>query len=185
MPIMYQFVAFLFIDSSVFSFFAASRCEHKSCHKEYNIILAVVSVLIFTMTCGVAVWLLLSRQIMRWRKPSKSASVALVSPSWRVFTFSELRASTKNFSDGNKLGSDSRSGRTYRGVLADGSLVAIKRLNTGNFKWKGSFPSQNKNYQATSEQEFLAEIGRIARYRHPNLVVVRGCCFKHGQKYIV
>ena len=137
------------------------------------------------MTCGVAVWLLLSRQIKRWRKPSKSPSVALVSPSWRVFTFSELRASTKNFSDGNKLGSDSRSGRTYRGVLADGSLVAIKRLNTGNFKWKDGFRSQNKNYQATSEQEFLAEIGRIARYRHPNLVVVRGCCFKHGQKYIV
>ena len=27
-------------------------------------------------------------------------------------------------SDGNKLGSDSRSGRTYKGVLADGSLVA-------------------------------------------------------------
>lgn len=164
----------------------ASKCQHKSCHKEYNIILAVVSVVIFMTTCGVAVWLLLSRQTKRWRRSSSSASVALVPPCWRVFTFNELRVATKNFSDGNKLGGDSRSGRTYRGVLADGSLVAIKKLNTGNFKWKEDFLSQNKiNYQSLNEQEFLSEIGRIARYRHPNLVIVRGCCFKHGQKYIV
>ncbi|KAI5067099.1 hypothetical protein GOP47_0017627 [Adiantum capillus-veneris] len=164
----------------------ASKCQHKSCHKEYNVILAVVSVFIFMTTCGVVVWLLLLRQTKRWRRSSSSANAALMPPSWRVFTFSELRAATKNFSDGNKLGGDNRSGRTYKGVLTDGSLVAIKRLSSGNFKWKEDFLSQKKlNFRSLNEQEFLSEIGRIARYRHPNLVTVRGCCFKHGQKYIV
>ncbi|MCO5560055.1 hypothetical protein L7F22_013661 [Adiantum nelumboides] len=163
-----------------------SKCQHKACHKEYNVILAVVSVFIFMTTSGVVVWLLLLRQTKRWRRSSSSANAALMPPSWRVFTFHELRAATKNFSDGNKLGGDNRSGRTYKGVLADGSLVAIKRLSSGNFKWKEDFLSQKKlNFRSLNEQEFLSEIGRIARYRHPNLVTVRGCCFKHGQKYIV
>ncbi|KAH7387724.1 hypothetical protein KP509_16G038100 [Ceratopteris richardii] len=163
-----------------------SKCQHRSCHKEYNIILAVVSVFILMTTCFVVVWLLLSRQTKKWRRSSSSANASLMPPSWRVFTFNELRAATKNFSDGNKLGGDNRSGRTYKGVLADGSLVAIKRLSSGNFKWKEDFISQKRlNYRSLNEQEFLSEIGRIARYRHPNLVTVRGCCFKHGQKYIV
>lgn len=164
----------------------SSKCQLRSCHKEYNIILAVVSVFIFTTTCGVVVWLLLFRQTKKLQRSSSSASIALVPPSWKVFTFDELRSATKNFSEGNKLGRDSRSGGTYRGVLSDGSLVAVKRLKSGSFKWKKDFLSEKKaDYRSLSEQEFLSEIGRIARYRHPNLVVVRGCCFKHGQKYIV
>ena len=35
------------------------------------------------------------------------------------------------------------------------------------------------------KKEFYSEIGRVARLRHPNLVAVKGCCYDHGDRYIV
>ncbi|MCI03793.1 C-type lectin receptor-like tyrosine-protein kinase, partial [Trifolium medium] len=61
-------------------------------------------------------------------------------------------------------------GGTYSGVQPDGSKVAVKRLKRSSFKRK---------------KEFYSEIGRVARLRHPNLVVVMGCCYDHGDRYIV
>ncbi|KAK2988666.1 hypothetical protein RJ640_000273, partial [Escallonia rubra] len=150
-----------------------NRCYHMHCHREYLLILAVVSGLILCTTLAVVVWLLVyrrSKKRRRSRKLSNPAASALVPPSWKVFTREELRSITKNFSEGNRLLGDAKTGGTYSGLLADGSRVAVKRLKRSTFQRK---------------KEFYSEIGRVARLRHPNLVAVKGCCYDHGDRYIV
>ncbi|KAK7836301.1 c-type lectin receptor-like tyrosine-protein kinase [Quercus suber] len=148
-------------------------CSHMHCHKEYLIILAVVSGLILCTTLAVVVWLLAykrSKKRRRSRKLSNPAASALVPPSWKVFTKEELKSITKNFSEGNRLLGDAKTGGTYSGLLPEGSRVAVKRLKRSSFQRK---------------KEFYSEIGRVARLHHPNLVAVKGCCYDHGDRYIV
>lgn len=150
-----------------------NKCYGGQCHNVYNIILAVVSVSILCATLGVVIWLLVNRRSKkrrRSRKLSNSATSALVPPSWKVFTIEELKSISKNFSEGNHLLGDAKTGGTYRGVLPDGSKVAIKRLKRSNFQRK---------------KEFYSEVGRVARLHHPSLVAVKGCCYNHGDRYII
>ncbi|XP_075487357.1 C-type lectin receptor-like tyrosine-protein kinase At1g52310 isoform X1 [Primulina tabacum] len=150
-----------------------NNCHHMHCHQEYLIILAVVSGLIFFTTLAVVIWLLVYRRNKkrkRSRKLSNPAELALVPPSWRVFTREELKAITKNFSEGNRLMGDAKTGGTYSGVLPDGSRVAVKRLKRSSFQRK---------------KEFYSEIGRVARLHHSSLVAIKGCCYDHGERYIV
>jgi serine/threonine protein kinase len=156
-----------------FPFLPGSKCRHMHCHKEYLIILAVVSGLILCTTLAVVVWLLAykrSKKRRRSRKLSNPAASALVPPSWKVFAKEELKSITKNFSEGNRLVGDAKTGGTYSGLLPDGSRVAVKRLKRSSFQRK---------------KEFYSEIGRVARLHHPNLVAVKGCCYDHGDRYIV
>lgn len=149
------------------------KCYHMQCHREYLIILAVVSGLILCTTAAVVIWLLAFRRSKKRRKSRKlsnSAASELIPPSWKIFASEELRSITKNFSEGNRLLGDAKTGGTYSGVLADGSKVAVKRLKRSTFQRK---------------KEFYSEIGRVAKLRHPNLVAVKGCCYHHGDRYIV
>ncbi|KAL9405879.1 hypothetical protein Peur_002851 [Populus x canadensis] len=149
------------------------KCYHMHCHREYLIILAVVSGLILCTTLAVVIWLLAYRRSKKRRKSRKlsnPAASALVPPSWKVFTNEELRSITKNFSEGNRLLGDAKTGGTYSGFLPDGSRVAVKRLKRSSFQRK---------------KEFYSEIGRVARLHHPNLVAIKGCCYDHGDRYIV
>ncbi|KAH7532975.1 hypothetical protein FEM48_Zijuj04G0080400 [Ziziphus jujuba var. spinosa] len=150
-----------------------NKCYHLHCHKEYLIILALVSGLILFTTLAVVIWLLAykrSKKRRHSRKLTNSAALALVPPSWKVFPKDELRSITKNFSEGNRLLGDAKTGGTYCGLLPDGSRVAVKRLKRSSFQRK---------------KEFYSEIGRVARLHHPNLVAVIGCCYNHGDRYIV
>ncbi|KAK4440371.1 C-type lectin receptor-like tyrosine-protein kinase [Sesamum alatum] len=149
------------------------KCHGMHCHQEYLIILAAVSGLIFCTTLAVVLWLLIYRRNKRRkrsRKLSNPAELALVPPSWKVFTREELKSITKNFSEGNRLLGDAKTGGTYSGLLPDGSRVAVKRLKRSSFQRK---------------KEFYSEIGRVARLHHPNLVAIKGCCYDHGDRYIV
>nr|XP_043623790.1 C-type lectin receptor-like tyrosine-protein kinase At1g52310 [Erigeron canadensis] len=152
---------------------AENRCRHMHCHREYLIILAIVSGLILFTTFVVVIWLLVykrSKRRKKSRKLSNPAELALVPPSWKIFTHEELRSITKNFSEGNRLLGDAKTGGTYSGLLPDGSRVAVKRLKRSTFQRK---------------KEFYSEIGRVARLCHPSLVHVKGCCYDHGDRYIV
>ncbi|KAJ9162705.1 hypothetical protein P3X46_022461 [Hevea brasiliensis] len=150
-----------------------NKCYHMHCHREYLIILAVVSGLILCTMFAVVIWLLACRRSRKRRKSHKlynPAGSALVPPSWKVFTDEELRSITKNFSEGNRLLGDAKTGGTYSGLLPDGSRVAVKRLKRSGFQRK---------------KDFYSEIGRVARLHHPNLVAIKGCCYDHGDRYIV
>lgn len=78
---------------------------------------------------------------------------------WKNFTLSELQTASSNFSSENIIGKGGYA-EVYKGCLANGQLVAIKRLNKG-----------------TSEEQtidFLSELGTIAHVDHPNTAKLVG-----------
>lgn len=76
------------------------------------------------------------------------------------FPFEELKKATENFARQNIIGSGGY-GNVYKGTLADGSEVALKRF---------------KNLSAAGDEMFAHELEVIASIRHVNLVAVRGYC---------
>nr|WIL59957.1 nodulation protein [Melilotus officinalis] len=86
------------------------------------------------------------------------------------FDFQTLRKATKNFHRRNLLGSGGF-GPVYQGKLADGRLVACKKL------------SLDKSHQG--EREFLAEVRMITSIQHKNLVRLLGCCSDGPQRILV
>ncbi|XP_022720572.1 putative receptor-like protein kinase At4g00960 isoform X1 [Durio zibethinus] len=80
-----------------------------------------------------------------------------------------LQTATKQFCDENKLGVGGF-GPVYKGKLADGKEIAVKRLSR------------------TSGQgllEFKNEVMLIARLQHRNLVRLLGCCLEQNEKLLV
>ncbi|PKA47616.1 C-type lectin receptor-like tyrosine-protein kinase [Apostasia shenzhenica] len=155
------------------TFISENRCHHNQCHQEYFIILVVVSALILCTTMAVVIWLLIyrrSKKRRRSRKSSSSSAAALVPPSWKIFTMEEVISFTKNFSEGNRLHGKAKTGGTFGGTLPDGSRVAVKRLKRSTLQRK---------------KEFYSEVGRVARLHHSNIVAVKGCCYNHGDRYIL
>ncbi|KAG0470163.1 hypothetical protein HPP92_016863 [Vanilla planifolia] len=76
------------------------------------------------------------------------------------FVFDDIRAATGNFSRENIIGQGGF-GNVYKGVLSDGTEVAIKRF---------------KNCSAAGDSSFSHEVEVIASVRHVNLVALRGYC---------
>ncbi|CAH8384422.1 unnamed protein product [Eruca vesicaria subsp. sativa] len=151
-----------------------SDIKCRNCHGEYQIILLVVSGLILFTTFAIILWFLIYKRSKKRRKSRKvsspSSSSALSPPSWKIFTSEELRSMTKNFSEANRLAGDAKTGGTYTGGLSDGTKVAVKRLKRSSFQRK---------------KEFYSEIKRAARLHHTNVVAIKGCCYDHGERFIV
>lgn len=78
-----------------------------------------------------------------------------------LFDIAELSKGTDNFADRNLIGRGGF-GVVYRGVLADGSVVAVKKML--NPEMDGG------------DEEFTNEVEIISHLRHRNLVPLRGCC---------
>eukprot|EP01018_Ginkgo_biloba_P040132 Gb_29221 [translate_table: standard] len=76
------------------------------------------------------------------------------------FTIEEIRAATGNFSRHNIVGTGGF-GNVYKGFLADGSVVAVKRF---------------KNCSPAGDPGFVHEVEVISSIRHRNLVALRGFC---------
>ncbi|KAI6692521.1 hypothetical protein NL676_020231 [Syzygium grande] len=76
------------------------------------------------------------------------------------FTLEEIRKATNNFSRDNIIGRGAY-GNVYRGMLTDGSEVALKRF---------------KNCSAAGDEAFTHEVEVIASIRHVNLVELKGYC---------
>ncbi|KAF6164355.1 hypothetical protein GIB67_037512 [Kingdonia uniflora] len=77
----------------------------------------------------------------------------------KEFSYQDLKVATNNFSPEEKLGSGG-SGSVFKGILKDGSLVAVKRVELAEY----------------GKQVFEAEISTIASVRHVHLVRLRGYC---------
>ena len=80
----------------------------------------------------------------------------------------DLMAATNNFSPENIIVS-TRTGTTYKAVLPDGSVLAIKRLNTCKL----------------GEKQFRLEMNRLGQLRHPNLAPLSGFCVVEDEKLLV
>ncbi|XP_048441743.1 probable leucine-rich repeat receptor-like serine/threonine-protein kinase At3g14840 [Pyrus x bretschneideri] len=85
------------------------------------------------------------------------------------FTFKQLKAATTNFDKANKIG-EGGFGSVYKGILADGTMIAVKQLS-----------SKSKQ----GNREFVNEIGIISALQHPHLVSLYGCCIEGNQLLLV
>ncbi|KAL6201307.1 hypothetical protein ACLB2K_025021 [Fragaria x ananassa] len=86
-----------------------------------------------------------------------------------TFTLRQMKAATDNFDPINKIG-EGGFGSVYKGVLLDGTIIAVKQLS-----------SKSKQ----GNREFVNEIGMISCLQHPNLVRMYGCCIEANQLLLV
>ncbi|XP_031281331.1 G-type lectin S-receptor-like serine/threonine-protein kinase At4g27290 isoform X2 [Pistacia vera] len=86
-----------------------------------------------------------------------------------LFELATIANATNNFSINNKLG-EGGFGPVYKGILADGKEIAVKRLS--------KISGQGLN-------EFKNEVILIAKLQHRNLVKLLGCCIQEDEKLLV
>ncbi|GMP48847.1 hypothetical protein CsSME_00016057 [Camellia sinensis var. sinensis] len=85
------------------------------------------------------------------------------------FTYGEMALATNNFHASTQVGQGGY-GNVYKGILADGTVVAIKRAQEGSLQ---------------GEKEFLTEIELLSRLHHRNLVSLIGYCDEEGEQMLV
>ncbi|KAF3634576.1 putative LRR receptor-like serine/threonine-protein kinase [Capsicum annuum] len=95
-----------------------------------------------------------------------SSSLSIKVDGVKSFTFREMASATNNFDTSTQVG-EGGYGSVFRGILADKTIVAIKRAK------EGSLQGQN---------EFLTEIELLSRLHHRNLVVLLGYCDEEGEQ---
>ncbi|XP_010938241.1 receptor-like serine/threonine-protein kinase ALE2 [Elaeis guineensis] len=76
----------------------------------------------------------------------------------RFLAYEELKEATNNFEAASVLG-EGGFGRVFKGVLSDGTAVAIKKLSSGGHQ---------------GDKEFLVEVEMLSRLHHRNLVKLVG-----------
>ncbi|RYQ82852.1 hypothetical protein Ahy_B10g101415 [Arachis hypogaea] len=129
---------------------------------------AGVALLVMSCLLGVYVWY--DRKVRRKKlnddefdfDPEEQGSRRRLRPNtgsiW--FKIDELEKATDNFSTKNFIGRGGF-GLVFKGVLSDGSVVAVKRILESDFQ---------------GDVEFCNEVEIISNLKHRNLVPLRGCC---------
>ncbi|CAN1320353.1 Probable receptor-like serine/threonine-protein kinase At4g34500 [Linum perenne] len=87
----------------------------------------------------------------------------------RWYSLMELEMATKGFAEENVIG-EGGYGVVYRGVLTDGSVIAVKNL---------------LNNKGQAEKEFKVEVEAIGKVRHKNLVGLIGYCADGSRRMLV
>ncbi|KAI3453576.1 hypothetical protein Pfo_010239 [Paulownia fortunei] len=88
------------------------------------------------------------------------------------FNLEDVESATQHFSELNLLGK-SKFSAVYKGILKDGSVVAIKSISKTNCK--------------TEEDEFMKGLSLLNSLKHDNLVTLKGfCCSKaRGECFLI
>jgi len=89
----------------------------------------------------------------------------------KKFSLRELEVATDGFSDKNSLGRGGF-GNVYKGRLADGSLVAVKR-------------QKQEITPGAGELQFQAEVDILSTVEHRNLLRLRGFCMTPTERLLV
>ncbi|GLU11948.1 hypothetical protein SLE2022_286660 [Rubroshorea leprosula] len=114
--------------------------------------------------------IMLRRHLRDYHAVSRQPSRALLKiDGVKSFTYGELALATNNFDFIAQIGQGGY-GKVYRGTLADGTIVAIKRAQQGSLQ---------------GEKEFLIEIQLLSRLHHRNLVSLVGYCDEEGEYILV
>ncbi|XP_074275397.1 putative receptor-like serine/threonine-protein kinase At4g34500 [Silene latifolia] len=104
---------------------------------------------------------------------SSTVAVEVVNIGWgRWYSLRELEVATRGFSEDNVIG-EGGYGIVYKGVLEDGSVVAVKNL------------LNNKYDKGQAEKEFKVEVEAIGKVKHKNLVGLAGYCADGAQRMLV
>lgn len=97
------------------------------------------------------------------------SSMATYTGSAKIFTLAELEKATDRFNSRNILG-EGGFGRVYRGVLEDGTKLAVKVLRRDDQQ---------------GGREFMAEVEMLSRLHHRNLVKLIGICTEEHNRSLV
>ncbi|KAF8029065.1 hypothetical protein BT93_E1668 [Corymbia citriodora subsp. variegata] len=103
-----------------------------------------------------------SKERSQREKPEASQELSLI-------RLDIIRAATQNFSNECKLG-EGGFGPVYKGTLANGKEIAVKRLSRSS---------------GQGLIEFKNEVILIARLQHRNLVRLLGCCLEEHEKLLI
>ncbi|KAI9154126.1 hypothetical protein LWI28_021360 [Acer negundo] len=98
-----------------------------------------------------------------------SAKIPIKTESVKWFGFIELDKATSGFGVTTQVGQGGY-GKVYKGILANGTVVAIKRAQQGSLQ---------------GQKEFLTEIELLSRLHHRNLVSLVGYCDEEGEQMLV
>ncbi|KAI3987238.1 hypothetical protein MKX01_031722 [Papaver californicum] len=85
------------------------------------------------------------------------------------FSYKEIKDAAQDFNPANKIGQGGF-GSVYKGVLPDGSVIAVKVISPKS--WQG-------------KKEFLNEINATSKLGHPNIVPLLGHCVAADNKFLL
>uniref|UniRef100_J3L599 non-specific serine/threonine protein kinase n=1 Tax=Oryza brachyantha TaxID=4533 RepID=J3L599_ORYBR len=137
---------------------------------------ALAGILVGTITASIAASVFSTIFIMRRRSKRRTTSRRSLLSRYsvkvdgvRCFTFDEMAAATNDFNDSAQVGQGGY-GKVYKGNLADGTAVAIKRAHEGSLQ---------------GSKEFCTEIELLSRLHHRNLVSLIGYCDEEDEQMLV
>ncbi|KAJ7571238.1 hypothetical protein O6H91_01G156200 [Diphasiastrum complanatum] len=125
----------------------------------------LIPILLPALTVAVMLLVLISWWYWRLRRPSVSVNVINCEVPVR-FTYKQLSAATKKFSE--KLGAGGF-GTVYKGMLSDGTLIAVKQLERSG----------------QGDKEFHTEVATVGSIHHVNLVRLYGFCSEGSRRLLV
>ncbi|XVE80708.1 hypothetical protein DITRI_Ditri15bG0002400 [Diplodiscus trichospermus] len=102
-------------------------------------------------------------------KKQSTVKVPIRTENVKEFSFVELEEATNGFKDTSQVGQGGY-GKVYKGFLANGTVVAIKRARQGSLQ---------------NQSEFTTEIELLSRLHHRNLVSLVGYCSEQDEQMLV
>ncbi|VAH65384.1 hypothetical protein VPH35_045966 [Triticum aestivum] len=136
----------------------------------------LAGILAGTIIGAIAVSVVATFFIMRRRskrrivsRPSILSRLSIKVDGVRSFTLEEMATATNNFNDSAEIGLGGY-GKVYKGNLADGATVAIKRAHEDSLQ---------------GSNEFVTEIELLSRLHHRNLVSLIGYCDEEVEQMLV
>jgi serine/threonine protein kinase len=91
-------------------------------------------------------------------------------PSWRNFSLRDIQTATNDYSRENLIGEGGYA-EVYKGQMADGQIVAIKKLTRGSAE--------------EMTMDYLSELGIIVHVDHPNIAKLIGYCVEGGMHLVL
>ncbi|PKI67041.1 hypothetical protein CRG98_012579 [Punica granatum] len=131
----------------------------------YLVVSIVVPAICFLIIV-ILITILLYRRRLKLKVPPASTEEWTADDS-RLFMLSEIRAATNDFSE---ILGQGGFGKVYKGKLADGQQIAVKRLERCSNEGK---------------KQFKNEITLMAGIQHKNLVKLVGFCFEEGERILI
>ncbi|KAI9154155.1 hypothetical protein LWI28_021691 [Acer negundo] len=139
---------------------------------------AVIGIVSGSLSCAIAISLIIAflfyKRTRRYKhhevpKKQPTAKIPIKTDSVKGFGLIELDEATSGFSVTTQVGQGGY-GKVYKGILANGTVVAIQRAQQGSLQ---------------GQKEFLTEIELLSRLHHRNLVSLVGYCDEEGKQMLV
>ncbi|KAI5330974.1 hypothetical protein L3X38_021100 [Prunus dulcis] len=146
---------------------APEEAKKKSDTKQTVIIIVVALVVFVTIVSSICFFFRVRKRRVKLEQDENSEEINLVES--LQYDFETIRSATDDFSDANKLGQGGF-GAVYKGKLANGRYIAVKRLS--------------KNSEQ-GDREFKTEVTLVAQLQHRNLVRLLGFCLKAGERILI